>query len=171
MFRHMLLQLPALVLIGWAWGAWLRNQTHGAIARWVAWMQMANRWGATGLLLAIGTMTLWMLPRTLDSARLDMFWDASKFFSVTLLVGTAAALSWHRCPPIARGVIHLEVIATFWRFGWAYLATEERLCLSYLLGDQQRAGTALCCMGAAWAVAAVWKPFFGSRNSKQPELA
>jgi hypothetical protein len=166
MFRHMILQLPLLMIIGWVWGKWLADNTGSAVARWVSRFQLANRWGATGLLIAIATMTIWMLPRALDSARLDLTWALGKFLSVSVLAGIAAAWSWHRCPAIARGVIHMEIVATFWRFGWVFLATEERLCLTYLLGDQQRTGTALCCIGVMWSLAAVWRPLFGSANTK-----
>jgi hypothetical protein len=161
MLRHMILQLPLLIVIGWILGKQMR--AHPAVAR----IQLANRWGATGLLIAIATMTLWMLPRLLDSARLDMVWSLAKFLSVPLLVGTAASLSWYRCPLIARGVIHVEIIATFLRFGWAYLATDERLCLTYLIGDQQRTGIALCWIGVLWGIAAVWRPVFGSVRARE----
>ena len=167
MFRHMLLQLPLLMIIGWIWGRWLADNAGSATARWVSVLQVTNRWGATGLLIAIATMTMWMLPRALDSARLDLTWEMGKFLSVPVFVGVAVALSWHRCPAIARGVIHMEIVATFWRFGWVFLATEERLCLTYLLGDQQRTGTALCCIGAIWSLTVVWRPLFGSANTKE----
>ncbi|MSQ58549.1 MAG: hypothetical protein EXR36_02590 [Betaproteobacteria bacterium] len=161
MFRHMILQFPLLIAIGWILGR--RIAHHPVTGR----LQLANRWGATGLLIATATMTLWMLPSTLDSARLDILWDATKFLSVPLLAGSATSLSWYRCPPIARGVIHVEIVATFMRFGWAYLATDERLCLAYLLGDQQRTGTALCSIGAMWGVAAIWRPVFGPARGKE----
>lgn len=160
MFRHMILQLPLLAAIGWVWGKRLRDLPM------LDGIQIANRWGATGLLIAIFSMTLWMLPRLLDSARLDMAWEIAKFLSVPLLVGTGASLSWHRCPTIARGVIHVEIVATFWRFGWAYLASEERLCLTYLVGDQQRTGMALCGLGALWAVMVAWRPLFGPLRTR-----
>ena len=63
--------------------------------------------------------------------------------------------------------MHLEVIATLLRFGWGYLAAEERLCLAYLSGDQQRTGELLLWAGAAYALAIVWRPMFGAR----PRLA
>lgn len=167
MLRHMILQLPLLVIIGWIWGKWLTHGAGAAAAGWVARVQFTNRWGATGLLIAIATMTMWMLPRALDSARLDLTWELGKFLSVSILAGTAAALSWHRCPAIARGVIHVEIVATFGRVGWVYLDSEERLCLNYLLVDQQLTGTALCWMGILWSLAAVWRPLFGADNTKE----
>ena len=100
-----------------------------------------------------------MLPRSLDAARLDLMVDALTL-TVPIAFGAAGA-SWPRCPAIAP-VIHLEAIATLLRFGWGYLATEQRLCLVYLLDDQQRAGELLLWLGAAWALAVVWRPMFGS---------
>jgi hypothetical protein len=103
---------------------------------------------------------LWMLPRCLDSARLDIAADALKFLSIPA-AGAAVALSWPRVPAIARAVVHLEVIATLLRFGWGYLAADERLCLVYLTGDQQRTGELLLWLGAAYAIAFAWRPMFG----------
>ncbi len=85
----------------------------------------------------------------------------NQFLSLPL-AGCAVALSWSRLPVIARGVVHLEAIATLFRFGWGYLAAEERLCLAYLAGDQQLAGELLIWLGAAYCVAAAWKPMFGA---------
>jgi hypothetical protein len=76
--------------------------------------------------------------------------------------GFAVALSWPRCPLIARAVVHLEVIATLFRFGWGYLAADERLCLVYLINDQQRTGEILILFGAVYAVAVAWRPMFGA---------
>jgi len=130
-------------------------------------LQAFNAGGATGLIAASFVMLLWMLPRCLDLARLDTSIDALKFLSVPA-AGFAVALSWPRLPLIARAVVHLEVIATFFRFGWGYLATEERLCLAYLAGDQQRAGELLLWLGCAYAVAVVWRPLFGPARRTRP---
>lgn len=53
------------------------------------------------------------------------------------------------------------MIATLFRFGWGYLAADERLCLAYLAEDQQRAGELLLWLGVAYAVAVAWRPMFG----------
>jgi hypothetical protein len=78
------------------------------------------------------------------------------------LAGLAVALSWPCLPVIARAVVHLEVIATFFRFGWGYLAAEERLCLAYLAGDQQLTGELLLWLGLGYCVAVAWRPMFGA---------
>ena len=162
MSSHMLLQLPLLAGIGYCIGAaWMHGTTRGVAARALNDIQSFNAGGITGLLAASFVMVLWMLPRCLDLARLDPTADAIKFVSVPA-AGLAVALSWSRLPVIARAVIHLEVIATLLRFGWGYLATEERLCLAYLAGDQQRTGEWLLWLGAAYAVAVAWRPMFGT---------
>lgn len=161
MALHMLVQLPLLAVAGYALGsAWMRSPRGGTLARALALAQSFNRGGVTGVLAASFVMLLWMLPRYLDLATLEPAVDAVKFISVPL-AGLAVALSWPRLPAIARGVVHLEVIATLLRFGWGYLAAEERLCLAYLAGDQQLTGLLLAYLGVAYAAIVAWRPLFG----------
>lgn len=161
MALHMLVQLPLLALAGWLAGnAWLRARPGGVTSRLLAGAQSFNAGGATGLIAASFVMLLWMLPRLLDLARLDFGAEALKFSSVPL-AGLAVALSWPKLPVIARAVVHLEVIATLARFGWGYLAAEQRLCLVYLADDQQLTGILLLYLGAAYAVRVTWRPMFG----------
>lgn len=167
MMLHMLVQLPLLFVIGFCWGwAWRQAPTKTATGRALSVVTRANRWGATGLIVAAFTLTLWMLPRLLDSARLDFNFDLAKFLTVSALGGLAVSVSWHATPAIVRAVVHLEVIATFLRFGWGYLATEDRLCLVYLFGDQQRTGRALLVLAAIYALVVVWRPLFGGLRIK-----
>jgi len=162
MALHMLVQLPLLALIGYCVGrAWLRAQTGSASAQVLGRVQSFNAGGATGLIAASFVMLLWMLPRCLDLARFDAVADVVKFISVPA-AGLAIALSWPKLPVIARAVVHLEVIATLFRFGWGYLATDQRLCLAYLADDQQHTGELLIWLGLIYAVAVVWRPMFGT---------
>jgi hypothetical protein len=171
MVLHMLVQLPLLAGIGFCAGwAWMQSRPGCTAARTLGVAQSFNAGGLTGILAASFVMVLWMLPRGLDLARLDLAVDALKYISVPA-AGLAVALSWPRLPVIARAVVHLEVIATLFRFGWGYLAAEERLCLAYLAGDQQRAGEILLWFGAAYAVAVVWRPMFGSVPRAHPSGA
>jgi hypothetical protein len=164
MVLHMLVQLPLLAAIGfWLGRQWLSSADLIA-ARVLARLQSFNGGGATGLIAASFAMLLWMLPRYLDLARLDPAVDALKLVSVTA-AGIAIALSWPRLPRIARAAVHLEAIATLLRFGWGYLAAEERLCLAYLAGDQQRTGELLVWAGAVYALVLVWRPMFGVGHS------
>jgi hypothetical protein len=168
MTLHMLVQLPLLAAIGYVFGcAWMRSHPDSAKARALGGVQSFNAGGITGLIAASFVMVLWMLPRFLDLARLDVVVDALKYLSVPA-AGLAVALSWPRLPGIARAVVHLEVIATFFRFGWGYAAADERLCLAYLAGDQQRAGELLLWLGAVYAVAVAWRPMFGPAGRRRP---
>lgn len=161
MALHMLLQLPLLGVAGFVIGkSWLDAQRGGHAARTLDCAQTFNAGGVTGLIFASFVMLLWMLPRFLDLARLDITADIIKFVSVPL-AGIAIALSWPRLPVIAKAVVHLEVIATLLRFGWGYLAAEERLCLVYLSDDQQLTGTLLLWLGAIYSIAVTWRPMFG----------
>jgi hypothetical protein len=170
MVLHMLVQLPLLAWIGWSIGrAWMRSRPGGAGARALAGAQSFNAGGVTGLIAASFVMVLWMLPRFLDLARLDLPVDALKFLSVPA-AGAMVALSWPRLPAIARAVVHLEVIATLLRFGWGYLAAEERLCLAYLAEDQRLTGELLLGLGVLYALAVVWRPMFGDIGAGRPRM-
>jgi hypothetical protein len=170
MVLHMLVQLPLLALVGFGLGRVWRNAQRPGPAWVLARVQTCNAGGATGLIAASFVMLLWMLPRCLDLARLDPAIDALKFVSVPA-AGLAVALSWPRLPPIARAVVHLEAIATLLRFGWAYVAADERLCLAYLAADQQRTGELLLWAGAAYALTIVWRPVFGGARSRTDRSA
>jgi hypothetical protein len=163
MTTHMLAQLPLLGVIGYCVGRyWLVLPLRAVGSRALMTVQSFNAGGLTGLILFGFVMVLWMLPRSLDLARLDWTIDVLKYVSVPA-AGLAIAVSWHRLPSIARAVVHLEVIATLLRFGWGYLAAEQRLCLAYLAGDQQRAGELLLWLGALYALSVVWRPVFGTQ--------
>lgn len=169
MVTHMLVQLPLLAVIGYGIGAaWTTARPGGATARVLGSLQSCNAGGATGIITASFVMLLWMLPRLLDLARLDPAAAALKFVSVPL-AGVAVAVSWPRLPVIARAAVHLEVIATLLRFGWGYLAADQRLCLAYLADDQQRAGELLLWLGVVYAAAVAWRPMFG--GAPRPDAA
>lgn len=162
MGRQMLVQMPLVVLAGWCAGsAWLRAPAASRIGRIRSVVDSFNAAGATGLVVASFTMVLWMLPRSLDAARLDVGADAVKLVTLALGLGLPAALSWPRCPAVVRVLIHAEVTATLIRFGWGYAASDERLCSAYLQGDQQLAGVLLVAAGLVWALTTAWKPLFG----------
>jgi len=166
MSLHMLVQLPLLAFAGYCVGVAWRQQQGGLSNAALASLQRWNVGGATGVVFAGIVMVFWMLPRGLDTARFSGVADVAKFVTIAL-AGLAVALSWSRMHVIARGVIHLEVIATLFRFGWGYLSTDSRLCLAYLSDDQQRTGEWLLWLGAVYALIVVWRPLVGSRAGQQ----
>jgi hypothetical protein len=150
MTLQMLAQLPLLGVAGWWLAAFFTPRMSNALARW-------NHGGISGLLLASLASLVWMLPRALDAVLETPWVEGAKFISVPLLIGLPLALSWPRAGFVVRGVFLLEAIATAFRLGWLYLASPQRLCSNYLLGDQQRLGELLMAIGAAILLFVMWK--------------
>jgi hypothetical protein len=84
-----------------------------------------------------------------------------------LLGGLPLRLAWLHLGPVARGIVHLEALATFWRIGWIYLDSPSRLCTQYGLDDQQRLGGLVLQAGAMYAVWLVWLAMNGA-GTRQP---
>lgn len=142
MTLQMLVQMPLLAIAGW----WLASLVPLCIRNRLARFDAG---GVTGLVLASAVSLPWMLPRAMDAA-VDVPWVAfAKFASLPLLVGLPFALSWPRMGFVVRGVFFAEAIAMCFRLGWLYLASPERLCANYLIGDQQRLGRWLLVIGVA----------------------
>lgn len=158
MVTHMLVQIPMLVIIGWMTGKTLPAEWKAKIAPW-------NRWGITGMALTIVIMAYWMLPRSLDGAVSEWYFEVLKFITLPVM-GIALNLSWPLLNPIARGVFMLEFWATFMRLGWLYLDLPDRLCANYLLSDQRILGQLLLLGGSAWAISWTLRIMFGARIIK-----
>lgn len=158
MTAQMLIQIPLLIAVGLFIALALPARASAAIADW-------NYGGISGLVLATLTGAFWMLPRALDAAVVDPLVATAKYLSAPLLIGLPLALSWPRMGFIVRGVFLLECIATFFRLGWLYKVSPERLCTLYLLDDQQRLGQYLLLIGAALFLGVAWKLVFGRFDS------
>ena len=154
MTLQMLAQIPLLALAGW----WLRPLLPDRVVEELAgW----NRNGISGIVLVSLAAMVWMLPRAMD-ASLDVAWvELAKFASVPLLVGLPLSLSWPGAGFVVRGVFLVEVIATAFRLGWLYLASPQRLCSNYLLGDQQWLGKIMLGIGAVIGLTVAWNLIWG----------
>lgn len=160
MSAHMLLQLPLLALCGGWMTRALSDHPTQALAAW-------NRSGISGLLLASLTSLYWMLPRALDHAIEDPWFELAKFLTVPLLIGAAVALSWPRASFVVRGLILAETIATAFRGGWLYLAAPKQLCANYLLAEQQRLGRYFVAAGVAILLVLAWVLIFGQVRTNE----
>jgi hypothetical protein len=80
---------------------------------------------------------------------------------VPLLIGLPLSISWPSAGFVVRGVFLVEVIATAFRLGWLYLASPQRLCSNYLLGDQQWLGKIMLGVGAAISLMVAWNLIWG----------
>ncbi|MEO5828976.1 MAG: hypothetical protein ABIQ36_00240 [Rhodanobacter sp.] len=154
MTLQMLLQIPLLIGIGYLLPAALPQRLVAGIARW-------NHHGINSLILASLAGMFWMLPRSLDASVSEPWIAIAKFVSVPLLIGLPLGLGWPRMGFVVRGVFLLELIATFFRLGWLYLASPIRLCNNYLLDDQQRLGEYMLVIGGLLLAAVVAKLLWG----------
>lgn len=133
MTRHMIVQMPLLVAIGSVLAHSLSRQQRCRI--------VAAAGGPLALLtLASFASTYWMMPRALDLAVASGAADAVKFVTLPLLVGLPLALAWRPLGVLGRGFVWTNLISMLVFIGWLYIAAPLRVCNSYLVDDQARAG-------------------------------
>lgn len=129
MRRHVEWQMPALVVLGYLAGS-------GHIPRWFA---AANPSGLLGLAFALGSMALWMIPRSLDVAvvhnAVDQLLHASMF-------GSGLALAWSL--PLAsfalRMALGIHGVAMIGALGIMYSEFPRLICATYNLQQQRAVG-------------------------------
>lgn len=155
MAGHMLVQIPLLVAAGaWLGGA-LPRTWRRALAAW-------NAHGLPGLLLALFTLGVWLLPRSLDAALQEPLVAASKFLTLPLLAGLPLRLSWPSLPTVARGVVWSNLLAMLGVMSWLYLEAPLRVCNNYLQNDQVVVGKLLLGILAAVGITLVVRLFMGT---------
>lgn len=144
MARHMLVQLPALVLAGWASAGLLP-------ARWSA--ARIDDYGITGLTALLLVSAYWMVPRALELSLASPLSEAAKLASLFSL-GLILPGSLRRCPWVAQLFFLGNVSAMMAIAGMQYQNLPQRLCNAYLLDDQNVAGMGL--VAAAVLIAMAW---------------
>ncbi|MCC6314721.1 MAG: DUF1404 family protein [Thermomicrobiales bacterium] len=153
--RHMLLQIPLLILAGVLLGAFVAPRP-------VPGAQSKQTEAAAAVLLAAFCMTFWMLPRWLDAAVGDHGVDAVKIVSLVLLAGVPLGWGWVRLGPVARGFVWFQAISMALVLGWLYAAYPDRLCNSYLVSEQPVLGMAMFGVAAFLGVVGVAIVMIGS---------
>lgn len=163
MLRHMLLQVPVLLLCGAALVPNLGARAGARLARW-------NSHGLTGLAAFALATALLMVPRVLDLAVTDLRFDAAKA-AVLLACGAALRVSWRPAGAVVQGFFLGNVLPMMGVVGQLYQSSPLRLCNAYLLDDQVRLGEAL--VGAAAVIGVVWFVALVLRmtRAQPPELA
>ncbi len=130
---HMLVQIPALAAIGLVGTRLLPARTQDAL--------LAAAGGAIPcVIVATVASSYWMLPRAIDAVLVDPLAEAAKFVSLPLLVGTPLALAWRELGLIGRGFVWTNFISMLAVLGWLYIVAPVRVCNSYALFEQERAG-------------------------------
>lgn len=147
MVRHMLLQLPLLVLAGWL-GSGLLPRRFSA-ARW-------DEYGITGLTALLFVSACWMIPRALELSLNSAWVEAAKFASLILL-GLIVPGSLRRCPWVAQLFFVGNFGAMMAIAGIQYQNMPQRLCNAYLLDDQNLAGIGLVTAAIVISIAWCWR--------------
>ena len=129
---HMLVQLPALVLLGY----FLCKQL---VPNWTV-NSTSKQPGAASVVLALFVTIYWMIPKSLDAALTYEIHSYIKYLSIPLLIGVPLALGWHQVGSIFRGFVIIELIAMLLRLGWLYRDSPIRLCSNYGLYEQNSLG-------------------------------
>lgn len=132
---HMLVQIPALVLVG--------HQLSFSHYIQDVFAKAVDPTGQASVILAVLFALFWMIPKSLDQALNNELWEILKYLSLPLLIGLPLGIGWHKVGVIFQGVIIIEFLAMLLRLGWLYSDSPIRLCSSYGLEQQQSLGTLL----------------------------
>jgi len=149
MVRHMLVQLPLLLALGLVAARALCRPPRCGGGRW-------NAAGVPGLILSLGAVAYWMIPRTLDAALDDGVFEAVKFL-VLPLAGLILAVSWRRLPAVGRGAVLANLWSMAWVLGWAYSVAPQRICTNYRFDQQAQLGLAFLGLGALASAYLLWR--------------
>ncbi len=156
---HMLVQMPLLVLAGFAGTTALSAARRGAIM------------GAVGgvvpcLLVASLASMLWMIPRALDLALTEPAVEIAKFVTLPLLVGAPLALAWPQLGLLGRGFVWTNLASMLAVLGWLYRVAPLRACNAYRLSEQHETGEWLIFVAIVAFVA--WLATLFAPPSKSP---
>jgi hypothetical protein len=144
MIVHMLVQIPLLAAAGASMAMAVPGPWKARLASW-------NGNGVSGILMAFGASTWWMVPRALDAALASPVMEVAKFVTLPLLVGAPLSLSWSRLGGMGRGFVIANVLPMWAVVGWLYLAAPVRVCNFYLVEQQAMAGAGLLASSIALA--------------------
>lgn len=151
MWRHMLVQLPLLVVCGVLLRPLLRP--------WLRLPPDVLRWDAQGLATltaAAFATSYWMIPRALEQALDEPFANAMKFASL-LLLGALLPGALRRAHIVVQLFFVANICAMMALAGMLYRELPQRLCNAYLQDDQDLTGSWLVglalVLGVAWCIA------------------
>ena len=168
MALHMVLELPLLLVAGWAAAALAKD-----LAKVGRRYDDLDFHGLLGTALLTSLSLFWMLPVSLDLSLLSIPVQLAKYGS-WWLSGMALRRTWPR-------LVDESLVFFFGMMSWMlatagmlYQASETRLCVSYLFDDQLVAGRALVVAAVllgAWALIQLARPRTErARGPAQPEV-
>lgn len=156
MARHMLMQIPVLAVAGWLLVP-ARSGPHRFMMTW-------DRHGIACILTANLAAAYWMLPRSLDNAIASTAFEIAKFISLPLLVGAPIRYGWCRLPMLGKGFVITNSVSMLGIVGWLYLAAPVRVCVFYLIDQQEVVGRSLLYLAGAISLAVLFGAFVGPRT-------
>lgn len=159
MLLHMLLEFPMLFLSGAAVGALTLSCAGGAV-RVVGKMDYR---GLTAITLVLCVSAYWMIPASLDNSLLQPGVAFVKYAS-WWFAGWMLALSWRRMSEVLRMFMLGNLCWMSGSVGLLYQASESRLCVNYLFGDQQLTGRALVVVAVWLAALLAYRAYWYSRS-------
>ncbi len=148
-------QIILLVVIGGYLARLLGEQRSAPV------MQV-NRFGISGILLALFTLAVWLLPVSLDRALDQPAWTVAKFLTVPLLLGLPLRFSWPHLPSVVRGALWANAISMAFVMGWLYLEAPIRLCNNYLTNEQELLGYLYLATGSLLCAWWIVRAFFAA---------
>ncbi len=131
--RHQLIQVPALLLLGVMSVRWTTAQTP---------RQPPGEWDPALLILAIGGMIFWMIPRSVDLAASDRFADQLQHLSM-FLAGIIFARTLSRLSVVAAMTLGIHGVAMLAAQGMVYTLYPGLICTAYTLQQQRTTGQIL----------------------------
>jgi len=169
MSRHMLLQMPVLVVLGY---------TAGSI--WPMPNFRLASLGFSAVFFAMGSLVFWMLPRSLDTA-VTLAWADQAMHVNMLAAGWSLAIGLPRLPFHAKMAFGVYALAMALTAGVVYAAAVVPVCSAYSVRQQNEAGIGLLWIGGALFVVLLGRGAFllraiaaagpkGSRNGTTNRL-
>ncbi len=140
--RFVVLHVPAWLVLGYLAGHHLRSTRA----------TRSNPLGLTGFVFFVGSLTLWMIPRSVDSAVLSVWID--QLLHVNLLVA-GFALGWSvlAMPFVLRAAIGIYGASMTFALGALYTHYSALLCGTFTLAQQKQTGQALYVLSALIVIA------------------
>jgi hypothetical protein len=149
MARHMLVEFPLLAVLG----AWLACHTPPRVEAVIA---RFDRYGLTGWTAAGLALAFWMIPAALDAAIASAAVNALKYASL-FAAGFAVRSAMRRSPAALEAFFVGNFAWMSATVGLIYQDSPQRLCLSYLIDAQARAGRGLVAAAVVIGVAWSWR--------------
>lgn len=158
MVGQMIVQLPLLVLAGFFIGEAIKTKISVE-------NNNSKLNGVAGILLALFTITYWMLPRAVDASLNDVVFGILKYSTLPLLAGIPISLCWKRLCPLWKSFIWANNISMFGVYGWLYIISPVRLCNNYLLGQQVLLGQIFLLITALIILYFIFRSFVGDHRA------